>query len=106
MTVFGMGMARFDTGAGASLGEHVIRAVVEVLNLPVVTAALAVTPVRALPGLWGYLPFALNSLVWGLALTAAISRWQSARRTLARSHVMRVGTYVPAVREFLEDRAR
>ena len=71
---FGMGMARFDTGAEASIGERVLGVVVSVLHSPVVTVGLAVIPARALPGLWGYVPFMLNSLLWGFALTALLAR--------------------------------
>lgn len=67
-------MARFDTRATASLGERLLRVAVSVLHFPVVTLALAVLPARALPRLWGYVPFVLNSVVWGLAVTTAAAR--------------------------------
>ena len=77
LTEFGMGMARFDTGAEASIGERVFGVVVSVLHSPVVTVGLAVIPARALPRLWGYVPFMLNSLLWGFALTALLARLRS-----------------------------
>ncbi len=65
--VFGRAMTRFDTltepgwvdsGAGIVLG---------VLTFPL-NFFLEVMPADWLPGLWGYIPFVLNSILWGMAL--------------------------------------
>jgi len=68
---FGVGMARFDSGGHPSALERVLGAVVAVLHAPLTMALAAVLPARALPGWWGYVPPALNSLLWGVVLTLA-----------------------------------
>jgi len=41
---------------------------VDVLHFPVVTLTAMVLPARQLPGYWGYIPFAANSLVWAVLI--------------------------------------
>ncbi len=58
-------MDRFDTGAPPMRTERTIEACGQVLRFPIVMAAFA-SKLR-FPGLTGYLPFILNSLLWGVA---------------------------------------
>ena len=71
--VFGAGMARFDSGLPGSPAETVAGWVFAVLSFPVLTVLERVSAVR-FPGLWGYIPFAVNASVWGLAAVVARRR--------------------------------
>jgi hypothetical protein len=71
--VFGMGMARFDTGAPEGAAESVMRWAFAILSFPLLTL-LERWPVARFPGLWGYVLFALNAGVWGMAAVAVRSR--------------------------------
>ncbi len=77
LQAFGMGMARFDTGAPSTLLERVISAAATVLMYPLITPILQwrLGWLNSLfPGLFGYIPFVLNSLIWALVLTYLLRR--------------------------------
>jgi hypothetical protein len=80
--VFGIGMARFDSGAPESPAESVMGWAFAILSFPFLTL-LERLPVARFPGLWGYVPFLLNSCVWGLA--AVVVRWRLRARASQRS---------------------
>jgi hypothetical protein len=71
--VFGMGMARFDSGAPEGAAESVMQWAFAILSFPFLTL-LGRLPVARFPGLWGYVPFVLNASVWGLAAVAVRRR--------------------------------
>lgn len=64
--VFGTGMARFDSGAPASMTESAAGWAFAVLSFPLLSL-LERMPAARFPGPWGYVPFVANSCVWGLA---------------------------------------
>jgi hypothetical protein len=85
MLVSGAGMARFDTGAPSSNAEWVLEIIVAILHAPVATLAFESVPIGWLPGLWGYLPLLLNSLIWALVLVwiaRLLGRFRSPRRVV------------------------
>ena len=59
---FGAGMARFDMPDRPHWTETVASSVVDVLVFPVLP--LLDHPSLRFPGLWGYVPFIVNSVVW------------------------------------------
>lgn len=67
MFVFGMMLARFDTGGSASWPELVLEKVVFVLLSPAFHV-LASAPTDRFPGLWGYLPLLFNSFIWAVVI--------------------------------------
>ena len=69
-------MASFD-GEPPTLGGGVILALSTVLLYPLLPV-LEFLPHRWFPGLLGYVPFALNSLLWGAAMCLAVT-WLRAR---------------------------
>src|SRR5687767_14704904 len=71
--VFGADMARFDSGLPGSAAETVAGWVLAVLSFPVLILLERLSAVR-FPGLWGYIPFAVNASVWGLAAVLARRR--------------------------------
>jgi hypothetical protein len=71
---FGAGMARFDSGAAASLPETIAGWLIASLSFPLLTA-LHLLNVGSIPGLWGYLVFAANAAIWGVAAVALRRRW-------------------------------
>ena len=77
-TVFAMSMGRFDTGAPASFVERVLDILMNVLWLP-----LALPLVKVLHWNRGfpleYIPFMLNSIVWGILLSWSWARWKARR---------------------------
>lgn len=75
--IFGMGMARFDSGAPESAAESVMRWAFAILSFPLLKL-LERMPVARFPGLWGYVPFLGNALLWGAAVPG-IRWWLRAR---------------------------
>jgi len=63
---FGGGMARFETGAPLPFSAQAARLTFEVLQWPVIPLCVML-PIE-LPGPIGFLPFILNSAVWGIGL--------------------------------------
>ena len=76
---FGSGMARFDTPDGPHWTETVASSVVDVLVFPVLP--LIDRPSLRFPGLWGYVPFMVNSVVWSGAI---ITIWRLRHRLSGR----------------------
>ena len=77
---FGAGMARFDTGAPPGVEERAL-VVVRAITLFPLGLLASMIPGRWFPGRWGYVPFAANSLLWGLTLGAVAPRtWRSMLR--------------------------
>ena len=78
---FGAGMARFDTLDGHHWTETVASSVVKVLAFPLLLLLDHQSFMR-FPRLWGYIPFAANSLIWAGAIVAL---WRLRRRVPGRS---------------------
>ena len=70
--VVGAGMARFDSGLPGGPAETVAGWLFAAFVFPVLTVLERVS-VR-FPGLWGYIPFVVNSSVWSLAVVLARRR--------------------------------
>jgi hypothetical protein len=71
--VFGAGMARFDSGLPGGPAETVAGWMFAVLSFPVLIVLERLSAAH-FPGLWGYIPFAVNASVWGLAAVVACRR--------------------------------
>jgi hypothetical protein len=89
MIAFGAGMARFDTGAAPSLGERVVLVIRDVVLFPLAPLLVSVLPGRWFPGLWGYIPFAANSLLWGATIATIVVLTPRVRRRVQRSMLRR-----------------
>jgi hypothetical protein len=62
-------MARFDSGADPSSSERFLEGLSAVLNFPVFAAAIRLEPAAQwFPGLLGYVPLFVNSVLWAVAL--------------------------------------
>lgn len=84
---FGSTMSRFDTGQAASAGERLLETVAEILLWPIFAplAHWGGRSVNALfPGVLGYVPLLLNSLLWALAIVLLWRRMRRARAAGAR----------------------
>jgi len=71
MLSFRMGMSRLDSGPPGMPGEHVLSRAAEIMMWPLITPLLHWQPklfYRAFPGLLGYIPLLLNSLIWALVI--------------------------------------
>ncbi len=75
----GAAMRRLDTGVGPSPAERLLDGVAAVLLFPLVSGLNAVLPGRWFSGLSGYVPFAANSLLWGVGIYFGL-RWLGRRR--------------------------
>ena len=84
LSAFSMGMSRLDTGEPKSLLETALETSSNVLLNPVFMAVTTSARLGPLfPGLLGYLPLLLNSLVWAVFiwfLAAAASRLKAFNR--------------------------
>lgn len=68
-------MARFDSGGDPSSSERFLEGLSAVLNFPVFAAVLRLKHVaKWLPGLWGYLPIFVNSVLWAVALLYIVKK--------------------------------
>lgn len=65
---FGMTMGRFDTGDAPGRVERVVALATNILHFPLVALLLPIFP-RSVVGPLEYLPFILNSLLWGGCLS-------------------------------------
>ena len=75
---FGLGMARFDTGQPATALERITEGASNVLDFPI-TLVVNQRPQDLMPGLVGYIPFVVNSLIWGLVIWFVYSRIVNAK---------------------------
>jgi|SRR6185312_14484626 len=66
-TTYALSMDRFDADAPPTPAERIIEVCLQVLCFPIVRWAMA-SRVR-FPGLIGYLPFIVNSLLWATAIS-------------------------------------
>jgi predicted neutral ceramidase superfamily lipid hydrolase len=64
----GASMSRFDTGGSPSASETVIAVVAAVLHFPLVLLVQALSPIRFSSSWAEYIPFVLNSLLWGASI--------------------------------------
>ena len=71
--VFGRGMQQLDTGRSLTVFETATDLVSRALDFPL-SLALGLVPRGWLPGLIGYVPFAINSLIWGVVVWFVVSR--------------------------------
>lgn len=78
---FGAGMARFDKPDAPHWTETAASSVVNVLAFPVM-ALLDRQSFLRFPRLWGYVPFAVNSMVWAWAV---VTVWGLRRHVPGRS---------------------
>jgi len=74
--VFGLGMARFDSGVPGGLGERIAGWLLKLLAFPVVLA-LDWLPSLRFPGLWGYIPFIVNASIWGMGAVMIRRRFRT-----------------------------
>lgn len=66
---FGKQMGRFDSLEPASLSERMLRALSEILFLPLFSVVVRVPFLsKFFAGLLGYVPILLNSLIWGISI--------------------------------------
>jgi len=77
---FASTMHRFDTGEAATPIEQTVDVVAQLFAFPIVTATRLLPP-RSFPGLWGWVPFVLNGLLWS-ALAVLVLEYRR-RRTAA-----------------------
>jgi hypothetical protein len=73
---FGAGMARFDSGAPAGLAETVAGWLLALLSVPLLTVLERLSE-PWFPGLLGYVPFAVNASLWGIAVVVARRCWRN-----------------------------
>jgi hypothetical protein len=74
------GMARFDSGADPSSSERFLEGLSAVLNFPVFAAVLRLEhAAKWFPGLWGYLPIFVNSVLWAVALLYIVKKIRRSR---------------------------
>jgi hypothetical protein len=73
---FGAGMARFDSGAPAGLAETLAGWLLALLSVPLLTVLERLSELQ-FPGLLGYIPFAVNASLWGIAVVAARRCWRN-----------------------------
>jgi hypothetical protein len=73
---FGAGMARFDSGAPAGLAQTLAGWLLDLLSVPLLTVLERLSELR-FPGLLGYLPFAVNASLWGIAVVVARRCWRN-----------------------------
>lgn len=64
----GASMSRFDTGDSATTSEIVVEWMAAVLRFPLVLLTEALVPIRSSSSLAEYMPFVLNSLLWGAGI--------------------------------------
>ena len=75
---FGLSMARFDMGKPATALEWFAEGVSNVLDFPIALLINQLPPAW-FPGLVGYIPFVINSVVWGLVVWFVYSRTVNAK---------------------------
>ena len=84
LSAFSVGMSRFDTGGPKSFLETALEASSNVLLNPVFVPVTSSARLRPFfPGLLGYVPLLLNSLVWAVLvwlLAIAVSRLKACQR--------------------------
>jgi len=71
LQAFRLGMSRFDAGAPTTLTERSISAAAEIMMWPLCAPLLRWQPKtlnHLFPGLLGYIPLLLNSLLWALVI--------------------------------------
>ncbi|MBL0226352.1 MAG: hypothetical protein IPQ16_12540 [Geobacteraceae bacterium] len=71
MLSFRMSMSRFDSGIPGMPGEHTLSKAAEIMMWPLITPILHWHPkwfYQVFPGLLGYIPLLLNSLLWALVI--------------------------------------
>ena len=71
--VFGREMQLSDTGRSPTVFETAAALTSRAFDFPM-SLVLGFVPRGWLPGLVGYLPLAINSLIWGVVVSFAISR--------------------------------
>jgi hypothetical protein len=78
------GWQRFDIGGVPSIAEDVVGAVLSTLSFPITylvfRPALAPFVAQLLPGLWGHIPFLLNSALWAGAIVWLVPRIASNKK--------------------------
>lgn len=72
----------FETGLPPSFTELLLDRTLKLLYFPLVSVA-RLAPSGTFPGLVGWLPFALNSLLWGCAIVWAGQWWRQSQATPA-----------------------
>ena len=82
--VFGSGMARFDSGAPATVTESVAGWAFAIVSFPLLTLVERI-PLAQFRGLWGYVPFAANACLWALAAVVVRRRLGARARRRADS---------------------
>jgi hypothetical protein len=73
-------MARFDSGAPAGLAETLAGWLLALLSVPLLTVLERLSELWFpgwFPGLLGYIPFAVNATLWGIAAMVARRCWRN-----------------------------
>jgi len=76
---FSLSMGRMENGAEASAFESVVKIASSILMLPL-SSLIPLLKGPMFGGLWGYLPFFINSFLWALLIV-----WVREKKWLARS---------------------
>jgi hypothetical protein len=79
LLLFSIGMRRFDTGDSQGVDEKVLEILFNILSLPIYYLIVNWTPKSAhsiFPGLLGYIPLILNSLLWSIGLWCLYALWK------------------------------
>ena len=84
MAVFGSTMQRFDTGLPPALTEVLLDRALTLLYFPLVHLAV-LAPREWFAGPIGWVPFALNSLLWGCVIVWAGQWWRERQAALAEA---------------------
>lgn len=71
---FGAASARLDSGAAPGAGQRILDGALQLLSFPIVWIASEHAPAGWSAGYWGYVPIALNSLLWAAVLVYAARR--------------------------------
>ena len=71
---FGTSMDRFDSGRTVTVAERMVTGLHQVLTFPIMPFLKFI--LLRVPGLWGYIPLGLNSLLWGVLLSFALTRYR------------------------------
>ena len=78
---YALSMSRFDSGADATMLEHAAKAALAVLSFPILFVFGQVRgSEKWFPGLLGYLPLLVNSVVWAAGICHVVHRLGSRRR--------------------------
>lgn len=88
LKLFSMTMHRFNTGETANLLEQILEVVSTILLCPLcypLDRWGGRCVLNVFPGLWGYIPLLLNSLVWAIIVYLVYNKLSSRRQFITES---------------------